>query len=143
MNLFETEIAMPDMEFPKLNNLASGMTETLSEFINQQKLAILLEDEYRRIIFVNEAFTALFSQGASPESLLGYDCSDAANQARGLFQNPLTFDRFIEESLATSCHSATAKLKLKTGQKLKAIYRRVEVPSGAQGHLWIYDPQEI
>lgn len=143
MNLFETEITMPDMEFPKLTNLASGMTETLSEFINQQKLAILLEDEHRRIIFVNEAFTAFFSQGAAPESLLGCDCSNAAAEARGLFKNPLTFDRFIEESLALSCHSASAQLKLKNGQKLKAIYRQVEVPSGAQGHLWIYDPQDI
>lgn len=143
MNLFDNEIAMHGMGFPMLGNLPSGMTEKLSEFINRQKVAILLEDEYCKIIFVNKAFTALFSQGAAPESLLGYCCSDAADQVRGLFHNALTFDRFIEESLVVSCYSTTAQLKLNTGQKLKAIYRRIEVSSGAQGHLWIYYPQEI
>lgn len=143
MNLLKTNTNPPTKEFPKLTDLASGITGPLREFINRQKLAILLEDEHRCIIFVNDAFTALFAQGAPPEALLGCNCSNQAGEARGLFRNPMAFDRFIETSLPCTSESRSAKLQLKNGQSVKAIYRQVEVPSGAQGHLWIYDLQEI
>ncbi len=142
MNLTEPRNNVQASAFPKLTDLASGVTALLKDFINQQNLALLLEDEHRQIVFANDAFTNLFSPDISPEALLGCDCTNAAAEARILFQNPEVFDRFIEDTLANDA-SASAELKLKNGFVLKASYRRVEVPSGAQGHLWIYDPKEF
>jgi PAS domain-containing protein len=64
-----------------------------SSLITNIQNAILLEDENRHIAFTNQHFCNLFSIDAPPEALVGADCSNSAEQAKGLFKDPALFTK--------------------------------------------------
>jgi PAS domain-containing protein len=62
--------------------------ERLRRLIESLNDALLLEDEHRRILIVNQAFCDLFRIPLSPVALQGADCAEAAEQTRHLFADP-------------------------------------------------------
>ena len=64
----------------RLRNLISNLHE-----------AVLVENEHRQIVLVNNAFCQLFGIDLPPEVMVGADCSNAAEESKVLFLNPEKF----------------------------------------------------
>ena len=71
----------------------------LSTLILNLENAVLLEDEQRKIVLTNNRFCDFFEIPLSPEQMIGFDCSDAANNAKHLFTAPVAFITRVDEIL--------------------------------------------
>lgn len=99
---------------------------------------ILLEDETRHIVFANQRFCDFFGIPVSPANLQGMDCSNSAEQSKGLFKDPEAFVDGIITLLDNK--------KLVTGEILELaddrIFQRDYIPifldNEYKGHLWSY-----
>ncbi|CAM3396258.1 sensor domain-containing diguanylate cyclase [Halomonas lysinitropha] len=99
---------------------------------------LLLEDESRRIIMVNQAFCDLFAIEAPPEALVGMDCREAAQSSKDFFIEPEGFVARIEELLVEQRKQACDLLAMTDGRFLERSYTPLFVAEEYHGHLWIY-----
>lgn len=99
---------------------------------------VLVEDERSRIAVVNERFCELFGIEASPASLVGADCRQAAGRAAGLFVDPIGFTRRIEEILTARQLVENERLALSDGRVLERDYVPIFDDDSYRGHLWQY-----
>ena len=110
----------------------------LIALIKNLQTGILLETESREIVLVNQTFCDIFGIPVAPESLIGQDCSNAAEESKHLFVNP---DQFIGEVAAL-----LGARQLKAGDELETVDGRIlvrdfiPIESGENylGHLWQY-----
>lgn len=106
--------------------------------ITNLQTGILLEDSSRRITLVNQSFCDIFSIPVAPENLIGWDCSQTAEQAKHLFKNPDEFVKSIDNALASKKLIESEVLVMSNGR----IFERDFIPlfSGPkyEGHLWQY-----
>ncbi len=100
--------------------------------------AILIEDKYRKISFVNQAFCDLFSIPAPPQALLGYDCVDAIRQAKLLFDNPRKFEERVDELIDAGKASLGEVLYMRNGNILSRDFQPITDEGRFAGQLWVY-----
>lgn len=99
---------------------------------------VLLEDENRHILLVNQKFCTMFGIPVDPEHLIGADCSNSAQESKSHFKDPEGFVQRIEEILAqkeTVIHEA---LELKGGRFFARSYIPIVIDKVHKGHLWAY-----
>ncbi len=101
-------------------------------------VGLLLEDEDRRVIVANQAFCDLFGIEAPPESLVGMDCREAAQSAKGHFTEPEGFVDRIEELLVSRRKQSRDLLTMVDGRFLERAYTPLFVADEYHGHLWVY-----
>ncbi|MDZ7854367.1 MAG: diguanylate cyclase [Halomonas sp.] len=99
---------------------------------------LLLEDENRQVIMVNQAFCDLFGLEVPPEQLVGMDCREAAQSTKGHFAEPEGFVTRIDELLATRRKQTHDLLAMADGRFLERSYTPLFVAEEYHGHLWIY-----
>jgi PAS domain S-box-containing protein len=112
--------------------------KVFTSLITNLHSGILLEDETRHIVFANQHFCDLFKIQSPAENLQGADCTNSAEQSKGLFLHPDAFVKQIDKLLAAK--------KLVTGELLELadgkIYQRDYIPiftdNVYKGHLWSY-----
>lgn len=110
----------------------------LSALIGNLQSAVLVEDETRHIILVNNRFCELFGIPAPPEALKGMDCSTSAEQSKHLFTNPEQFMHRINETLANKKAVLAEPLQMCDGKKLERDYIPIYLDDNYVGHLWNY-----
>jgi PAS domain S-box-containing protein len=110
----------------------------LSTLITNLQKGVLVEDEDRKIILVNQLFCDLFNINAKPEDLVGMDCSDSAEQSKVLFDNPEEFVLKINEILAKQEISVEENLVMQDGRVLLRDYIPIFLEGEYRGHLWEY-----
>ena len=71
-------------------NLSHAL-ELLTTLLSNLNSGILVEDENRKISYTNQLFCNIFSIPASPQQMVGADCSNSAEQTKHLFKNPDDF----------------------------------------------------
>ncbi len=111
----------------------------LSSLIVNLDSAILLEDENRKIVLVNQKFCDIFGIPVSPEKLIGQDCSSSAQQTKALFKDPELFIERIEEVLSNKKKVLSDELHLVDGRILKRDFIPVWCDNEYLGHLWNYE----
>ncbi|TVZ27833.1 PAS domain S-box-containing protein [Gillisia sp. Hel_I_86] len=115
----------------------------LSTLISNLQVGVLLENEHRKITLTNKQFCKMFSINASPNDLIGSDCSNAAENSKRFFKNPVSFVKRIKELLEKKEIVIGDELELVNGK----IYERNYIPiynNGAyKGHLWSYEDVTI
>jgi PAS domain S-box-containing protein len=99
---------------------------------------VLVEDENRKIILVNQLFCEIFNIPVSTEDLIGVDCSQSAEQSKHLFENPSQFVTDIDEILARKEIRVEEKLILKDGRIFLRDYIPIFLEGEYRGHLWEY-----
>ena len=99
---------------------------------------VLLEDEARRIVVVNQAFCELFGIPAPPESLVGADCAGAASASAELFDDPEGFVARIDEILADRRPVNGELVVMAAGRRLERDYVPIWIDDTYRGHLWHY-----
>lgn len=99
---------------------------------------ILVEDENRKIVLTNTKFCEFFSIAASPEALIGMDCSDAAKQNRMFFKKPELFVTRIDDILKQKKQVLGDELEMVNGNILLRDYIPIYKNNIYKGHLWSY-----
>ena len=126
-----TESRRASKEIERLNARLSAILGSLQE-------GILVENEKREIALVNEQFCRFFQIPAAPDQLRGMDCSDSAEQAKHLFQDPEGFVRGIEIILKNQAIVVGDLLEMADGRILERDYIPILLEGKYAGHLWKY-----
>ena len=117
--------------------LAKSESRLASLIINLDS-GVLLEDEDRKIVLTNKKFCKLFSIPVDPEVMKGQDCSNAANQSKGFFENEDEFVERIEEILRNKKVVLADELIMKSGKVLERDFIPIIKDDIYRGHLWTY-----
>ena len=116
----------------------SSTATRLSNLISNMQEGVLVEDENRIIVMVNEQFCSMFAIPVGPEVLIGTDCSGSAEQAKHLFQNPEEFVRGIDELLERKVKVIGETLYLNDGRAYLRDYVPMIIEGTYRGHFWKY-----
>jgi PAS domain S-box-containing protein len=110
----------------------------LSTLITNLQKGVLVEDENRKIILVNQLFCDLFEITAPAETLIGVDCSQSAEQSKHLFKNPEEFVKQINDLLDKQEICINEELHMVNGRILERDYIPIFLEGQYRGHLWKY-----
>lgn len=98
----------------------------------------MVEDENRKITFVNRAFCDLFSVTLIPEDLIGRDYTNALNHIKRLFADPAAFAEKEHALAANRSVKIAQALELKDGRIYERDYVPIYIETGYSGNLWKY-----
>ncbi|MFN8357536.1 MAG: PAS domain S-box protein [Spirosomataceae bacterium] len=111
----------------------------LSALITNLQKGVLVEDEHRQIILVNQLFCDMFNIPSGPESLLGTNCADAAEFIKPLFKESEAFVRRIDELLQQQQIVTDEEVQMVDGRYMERDYIPIFLGGQYKGHLWKYD----
>ncbi|MFB6153175.1 MAG: PAS domain S-box protein [Halodesulfurarchaeum sp.] len=109
----------------------------LATLLEALPVGVLVEDEQRNIIAVNQAFCDLFDIAGSPDSLLGADCAAAAEDVKDRFEDPEGFVASTKSLLATRERELGQEFALADGRTVSRDYISYTHPEG-EANLWLY-----
>lgn len=120
------------------DKLKESENRLYSLIINLQT-GILLEDETRKILLMNQFFCDLFGITTPPELMIGLDCTNFAEQAKSYFKTEATFVSRIEEILEKKVMVIGETLELVDGRVVERNYTPIFIDGNYKGHLWSYE----
>jgi PAS domain S-box-containing protein len=123
---------LKDLEFKKMATRLSTILENLN-------YAVLLENEQREIVLVNQRFCDMFSVPLSTDQMLGMDCSGMAENSKMLFANPDVFVCQVNELLQHQKMVTGDLLYMQDGRILERDYIPISIDGMYAGHLWKYN----
>lgn len=112
---------------------------SLKMVIDHMDSAILIEDEDRRVVAVNQSFCDLFSLELDPKEMFGMDCSRFAEGTKQRFVDPNGYVRGVEQLLLNRLLVADDQLEMVDGRILLRRYMPVEIDNENRGNYWQYD----
>ncbi len=115
-----------------------SISQKLSAVIDNEKTAILVENEHREIQSINQAFCDLFEMTVQPHELIGADCSQSAEQSKYLFRDPESFVHRINHLLQKRTIAVNEKLHLNDGRIFERDYIPLIDGGEYSGHVWQY-----
>ncbi len=121
----------------KIHDELQRTTQRLSALIENLQDGILVENEHRKIVLINEAFCKLFRITVSPQSLIGNDCRAAAEASPHLFADP-DFNERVDAILGARTIVVAEELVLKDGRVLERDYAPITFAGEHLGNLWHY-----
>jgi len=111
----------------------------LSSLILNLQSGILLEDENRKILLANKKFCNMFGIDLEPESMIGFDCTNSAEEVKGMFKYEDKFVSRINEILNNKEIVAQEELELVDGRFFQRRYIPIIIDGVFKGNLWSYD----
>jgi PAS domain S-box-containing protein len=111
----------------------------LASLILNLETAVLLEDENRKILLVNEKFCSMFGFNIPPKDLIGLDCTNSANDVKHLFKNEDLFVSRIDTLLENKKNVYSEEIELKDGRVFLRGFIPIYKENKYNGHLWTYD----
>jgi signal transduction histidine kinase/CheY-like chemotaxis protein/HPt (histidine-containing phosphotransfer) domain-containing protein/putative methionine-R-sulfoxide reductase with GAF domain len=127
-----------DAEQQKARRHLEAITIRLDSLIKNLQSGILVEDQFRKIALINQAFCNMFGIPVEPELLTGSDCSDSAEQSRDMFVDPAQFVSRIETILHEKRQVTGEELELKDGRIFDRDYIPIFLDGKFLGNLWQY-----
>ncbi|MBK9392018.1 MAG: PAS domain S-box protein [Bacteroidetes bacterium] len=125
-----------EKKFAVENLRASQMR--LSSLIMNLKEGILLEDESRKIVFINRHFCNMFKINADPADLEGSDCALAMKNASQSFLRPEYFIDRTNQIISGNKLVLEEELELVNQHVLERDYIPIIIDNKTKGHLWKY-----
>ena len=132
LNQQKVDLVNSKLEIETTNN-------RLTTLITNLQSGILMEDENRRIVLVNEQFCKMFNIPAHPLHLVGVDCSQSAEQSKGMFRDEQKFVDDITKILFDKKLIQNELLELKDGRIFQRSYIPIFIEKEYKGHLWNYE----
>lgn len=111
---------------------------TFRYFFENLEHAVLMETANREILLVNQKFCDLFQINASPLSLIGADCANAANQVKHLFANPAAFVEEVEGLQREKKKQLGRSVQLANGRVLSRDFIPLWEDGKFTGQIWSY-----
>lgn len=138
-NPLEIISILRDITELKVNELKLQTNNSrLENLIGNLNFGILVEDENRKIVLVNSLFCKMFNIDSDPEKMIGFDCSDSAEQSKHLFQDPDIFVSEIRKILLDRKKVTGNRLLLADNRVYSRDYIPVFIEDIYKGHLWLY-----
>ncbi len=106
--------------------------------VESQRTAMLIENQQRKIQYINKAFCNLFGIPLEPSELIGTDCSKSAQQAKHLFRYPEDFVSRIDYLLGCNVPIINEKIALCDGRVFERNFIPVMSESEHLGYVWQY-----
>ncbi|MGB5980873.1 MAG: PAS domain S-box protein [Nonlabens sp.] len=110
----------------------------LSTLILNLENGVLLESEDRKIVLTNKKFCQFFQIPLEPEQMIGFDCSSAAEQSKGLVKQPEKFVKRIDQVLRERKTVIGDELNMVDGRILERDFIPIIENGKYSGHLWSY-----
>lgn len=110
----------------------------LKGLVENLHAGVLVEDENRKIVLVNQQFCDLFSIPVSPDLMIGADCAQAAEQSKHLFRDPEAFVQGVDLLLKNRQLNLAEDLYMADGKILERHYIPVYHEAEYLGHMWHY-----
>jgi PAS domain S-box-containing protein len=110
----------------------------LNSLIQTMDVAILMEDENRRVKYVNQTFCNLFNIPLKPEDLIGTDCSKAAENSKMLFLDSEGFVERVGSILTHRNKISSEQLFMIDERVLERDYVPLVIDDIYTGHIWYY-----
>ncbi|WLR51653.1 diguanylate cyclase [Bacillus tianshenii] len=110
----------------------------LSTLIESLQSGILLEDEGRRIRIVNDRFCKMFNLPFSPKFLVGQDCLELVQRAKGYFKDPELFEHTIEQCIKDKKVVTNIPIQLNNEVHLELDFVPIYKDKLYLGHFWNY-----
>lgn len=126
-----TERIEKEEELKKINSRFAILLENLVD-------AILVEDQERHIVLVNNAFCKMFNIPLSPSQLEGMDCSQFADAGKAMFVDEEGFVDNIDKLLSDKKIAIGEELHTKDGRILTRNYSPITIDGESIGNLWYY-----
>lgn len=117
-------------ELEQTNALLSTLFDALPQ-------GVLVEDESRNVLAVNQQLFRLFELLGSPEGVAGADCERLAEDLSDMFADSEQFVERINELITEREQVDEEELTLADGRTFERTHRPIELPDGG-GHLWVY-----
>ena len=107
--------------------------------ISSMQAGVMVEDENRNIVLVNQYFCDLFSISLNPNQLIGANCEPAAEESKELFTHPEMFVKDINNTLKLRKIVTNFELQMVNGRTFERDFIPLE-DLGKKNHgiLWIY-----
>ncbi|MFT5584738.1 MAG: signal transduction histidine kinase/DNA-binding response OmpR family regulator [Cognaticolwellia sp.] len=99
---------------------------------------ILLEDENRHIVLVNQALCTMFRVPLAPEEMVGGDCAVMAQTLKLHFADPSLFLQDVKEALEQRFRRTAELVELADGRFFERSYTPILLGAESGGHLWQY-----
>lgn len=125
-------------EQKKAHDNLAAITIRLETLIRNLQFGILVEDQDRNIALINKRFCEMFGIPVAPELLVGADCSDSAEQSKGLFVDPVNFVSRIDTILMDKVTVTGEELELTDGRIFERDYIPIFQGDKFLGNLWQY-----
>ena len=107
--------------------------------ISSIQAGIMVEDEQRKVVLVNQHFCNLFSIPVQPDLLIGMNCEEAAEASKTMFKDPVSFINDINHTLANRQIVTGLELQMSNGTSLERDFIPIEdLGKKNFGILWIY-----
>ncbi|MFW5887102.1 MAG: ATP-binding protein [Bacteroidota bacterium] len=100
--------------------------------------AVLVENEDRKIVMVNQAFCDMFGYEIPPHQLKGLDCSRLAEEAAPFFKDPGAFITRINQLLEKQEKVLGDDVELSDGRFFERDFIPVFLENQYKGLMWIY-----
>lgn len=110
----------------------------LAFLISNMQTGILVGDEDRHIVLTNQVFCDMFGIQATPEQLVGADCTGAIEEHKGLFAQPEKFVQRMDVLLQDKKLVVNEQLRLADGRIFERNYIPIFIEDVYKGHLWNY-----
>jgi len=110
----------------------------LASLMSQMRGGVLVEDATRHIALVNAEFCELFGISASPESLIGTDCSGAAGAAASLVTDGDAFIALIDTRLRERRVALSDLVTFADGRVFERDFVPIDIAGRDAGTLWQY-----
>ncbi len=120
-----------------VSELTTAVNRMNSLILNLQT-GVLVEDETRHILLINQHFCDLFGMPFQPSEMIGWDCSESAEQTKYLFAEPERFVNRIIQLLHDRKLVLQEELQLADGRIFNRDYIPVFIEGDYRGHLWNY-----
>ena len=123
----------------EINDKLKESESRLASLILNLQTGILLEDENRKILLVNQKFCDMFSLDIEPKDMIGFDCSNSAEQSKGFFKHKERFIARIDEILSKKETVVHEELELADGRFFDRMYFPIIIDGKYKGNLWSYN----
>jgi PAS domain S-box-containing protein len=110
----------------------------LSTLITSLQSGVLVKDEQRRVILVNQLFCDIFDVTESPQQLIGLDYSQSAERFKYLMEDPDGFVQQIEQLVQNRQATVGEEIRMVNGRILERDYVPIYFGEEFMGHLWKY-----
>lgn len=110
----------------------------LAALITNLQKAVLVEDENRKIILVNQLFCDFFGIAATPDTLIGTNYLESLDKVKHSFEDTESFVLRMGELLQNQEIVVEEKLSTKDGRILERDYIPIFLEGAYRGNLWEY-----
>ena len=125
-------------EQKKAHDYLAAIMVRLETLIKNLQSGILVEDQDRKIALINKTFCSMFNIPVEPDLLFGADCSDSAEQSKGMFADPDYFVSRIDSILNEKIPVTGEELELADGRIFERDYIPIFLEGRFLGNLWQY-----